>query len=181
MEARLFLRANHLGVGVYACRLFRAGERILTFRGVEVSGPDAEQSAHTLQISASGYLDVSPPGRYINHSCEPNAGISAGNALVALRPVTDGEEITFDYSTCMMAGNRWVMPCDCRASRCRGTIEDFDCLPFELQNHYFKLGMVSDYVAACVGRRSPHERIHRLLAAQALRPVRFPQLKRAPK
>lgn len=179
MESRLCLQANHLGVGVYARRLFPVGERILTFRGVEVSGAEAEQSAHTLQISGNGYLDVSPPGRYVNHSCEPNAGISSGNDLIAMRDISPGEEITFDYSTCMMAENRWVMPCECQAMHCRGTIEDFDCLPFDLQNHYFKLGMVSDYVAACLGRQTHHQRLHRLLAAQAIRTVAFPRVAKA--
>lgn len=174
MEPRLFLQANHLGVGVYARKSFEIGEEILVFHGMEVFGKDAAASPHTLQISSYGYLDVDPPGRYVNHSCLPNAGITAGNTLIAITPLHAGMEITFDYSTTMMAENTWLMECACGAKNCRGLIEDFDRLPFNLQNHYFKLGVVSDFVAERLGRQTRHQRLHRMLVNQALRSLPFP-------
>jgi SET domain-containing protein len=40
--------------------------------------------------------EITGPLRFLNHSCRPNAGLS-GFELVALRPITAGEEILIDY------------------------------------------------------------------------------------
>ena len=42
---------------------------------------------------------VRHPVNFINHSCEPNAGYDGGDAIVALRRISAGEEIRMDYGT----------------------------------------------------------------------------------
>ena len=39
-------------------------------------------------------------GDMLNHSCEPNCGLSGSALLVAMRDIAVGEEITFDYAMC---------------------------------------------------------------------------------
>jgi hypothetical protein len=35
---------------------------------------------------------------FINHSCEPNVGLSGNTALVAMRDIGPGEELTTDFA-----------------------------------------------------------------------------------
>ncbi|WP_345325886.1 SET domain-containing protein [Candidatus Villigracilis proximus] len=37
-------------------------------------------------------------GDYVNHSCNPNAGLSGQIGLVAMRDIEIGEEVCFDYA-----------------------------------------------------------------------------------
>jgi hypothetical protein len=63
------------------------------------------------------------PDAYLNHSCAPNAEIRFLRPkihLVALRNISAGEEITFDYATLYDAP--WSMKCQCGEAACRGTI-----------------------------------------------------------
>jgi hypothetical protein len=98
-------------------------------------GPD-------LYIGESGQADD-----FVNHSCEPNAGMLIKGAevrLIAIREITAGEQITFDYSTTMDEDD-FEFDCMCGSSRCRGRIGDFKQLPAELRNGYSRLGIVPKY------------------------------------
>jgi hypothetical protein len=62
---------------------------------------------------------------YVNHSCEPNAGIWDIGICYRDRPhlrakrfIRAGEEITVDYNLTEAGGNK--VPCNCRSERCRG-------------------------------------------------------------
>ena len=58
----------------------------------------------------------------INHSCDPNlyTKIFKGHILyMSKRNIRKGEELTVDY---MFSKNIGRVPCSCRASNCRGTI-----------------------------------------------------------
>ena len=84
------------------------------------------------------------PGDQINHSCEPNCGISAGVLVVALRPVVAGEELTYDYA--MTDGCDYdEFDCTCGTPRCRGRITGNDWMLPELQVAY--RGSFSPYLA----------------------------------
>ena len=121
-----------VGRGVFLRRDVRAGARILEFRGTEIDFDATlrmgDLECYAFQIGKDLYLDLDPPGRFVNHSCEPNAVIRDGVYLVVLRDMSAGEEVRFDYSTCMSDGH-WTMECCCGASSCRGRIGDFRWLP----------------------------------------------------
>jgi hypothetical protein len=64
---------------------------------------------------------------WINHSCEPNAGISGQTVLVAMRRISPGEEICFDYA--MTEDHSPVyeeFDCYCNTSSCRRRITGQD-------------------------------------------------------
>jgi SET domain-containing protein len=71
----------------------------------------------------------------LNHSCEPNLGWSSDTALVAVREIGLGEELTIDYATCV-ADPAFVMMCHCETYRCRQVIEGTDWQIPQLQKRY---------------------------------------------
>lgn len=74
-------------------------------------------------------------GFYRNHSCNPNAGFRGALHLVALRAIAAGEQITFDYATCM-TDNFGDMSCSCGSHNCRGYVSGDDWKIPELQQRY---------------------------------------------
>jgi len=137
-----------VGRGLFASRSISEGEVILRFDGpilslaeVRAKGPRA---ANALQIGVDRYLDLSEPGRLVNHSCAPNAGVRDDEMLVAIRAIADGEEIRFDYSTTI--GDFWSMSCHCNAPACRGVVASFASLPADVRSRYARLGIVQRFL-----------------------------------
>ena len=145
-----------LGKGVHALKPFRVGETILTFEGPELSHYEVlgmgEAQAYTVQIGPDRYIDTQYPGRFTNHSCDPNSGLWQDRYLVAIRPIAAGEQIQFDYST-TMSEDHWTMQCRCGSPKCRGQIRDFHFLPVPLQAHYLRLGVVQQFIVGECQRR----------------------------
>jgi hypothetical protein len=145
------LGETNVGRGVFLCRDVRAGERILEFRGVPMDFEDTlrmgDLECYAFQIGKDEYLDLEPPGRFVNHSCEPNAGIRDGVYLVALKDMRAGEEVRFDYSTCMSEGH-WTMECSCGAPSCRGLIRDFRWLPVARKAELVQVDAVPAFIVA---------------------------------
>ncbi len=146
------------GRGLLAVRPCQPGQRLLTFTGPILNHAEVlalgDDQAYTLQIGPDEYLDTMPPGRYTNHSCDPNAGIAHDRVLIALRPIAAGEEIQFDYST-TMSEDYWTMECHCGRPGCRRVILDFHHLPVITQNRYLQLGIVQRFIVDQVRRRCP--------------------------
>jgi hypothetical protein len=145
------LGETDVGRGVFLCRAVRAGERILKFRGTPMNFADTlemgDLECYAFQIDKDEYLDLEPPGRFVNHSCEPNSGIRDGVYLVALRDMAAGEEVRFDYSTCMSEGH-WKMECSCGTPSCRGVIGDFRWLPPQRKAALVQMDIVPGFIVA---------------------------------
>jgi len=99
------------------------------------------------------------PRNFVNHSCEPNAGLSIidlpdgirNSRLVAIRPIKKGEEITIDYGITQF--EEWETEgCNCGSPNCRGHITNFQKLPKENQEEYIKLGIVPQWALEFMGR-----------------------------
>jgi hypothetical protein len=150
-----------LGRGVFAAQYFQPGQPILTFGGPALAPPELNalgtDRAYALQIGTGEFLHLVPPGRYLNHSCDPNAGIADDRVLIALREIVPGEEIRFDYSTAMRE-DHWTMECRCGEYLCRRVVLDFHHLPPITQNRYLQLGIVQRFIVDEVRRRSPRRR-----------------------
>ncbi|MBI2814556.1 MAG: SET domain-containing protein-lysine N-methyltransferase [Opitutae bacterium] len=150
LRSSVYVGECALGQGLFAGRDFGAGEEILQLTGPLISLAETismgEQEANPLQIGIGKYIDMEEPGVFLNHSCEPNAGIVKSRTLIALSSIEAGEEIRYDYST-TMDENRWTMVCLCGAKGCRGLVQDFRLLPFELQSSYLRRGVVQEFIA----------------------------------
>ncbi len=115
----------------------------------EILKKDESTRNNSIQIDKNTYLkDVDETIRFINHSCDPNGWIKItknGVFLVALRDITEGEELTFDYSITMDEDN-WEMNCNCQSIKCRKRIQDFKYLSETIQQEYIKKRIVPKYV-----------------------------------
>lgn len=132
------------GLGVFAVRSFRAGDRIRKVNVVREVTPETpireelgERTDHCNYPDGKVVL-YGPPDRHINHSCAPNAFEvfeEDGTYLVARRDIAVGTEITCDYNINIVNGTAW--PCRCGARRCRGeVVGDFFRLPKQRQREY---------------------------------------------
>ena len=135
------------GLGVFAVRSFRAGDRIRKVNVVREVTPEApiredlgERADHCNYPDGKVVL-YGPPDRHLNHSCDPNTHEvfeNGGTYLVARRDIAAGTEITCDYNINIADGTAW--PCWCGALRCRGeVVGDFFRLPKERQREYRSL------------------------------------------
>jgi SET domain-containing protein len=132
------------GLGIFALRAFRAGERICTVNVVREITPEApiredlgERIDHCAYPDGKVVL-IAFPERHVNHSCDPDAyEYFEGDAsyLVARRDVARDEEITLDYNINIANGTAW--PCHCGDSRCSGQVAgDFFLLSEERRREY---------------------------------------------
>ena len=118
---------------VVATRPVRVGGTVLILDGEEMHRP----SRHSIQLDERTHIEVTGdlpleelmlahPWRFTNHSCDPNTRL-VGRALVALRPVRAGDEITYNYNT-----SEWELAepfeCRCGSPDCERQIRGFKYL-----------------------------------------------------
>ncbi len=147
------------GHSVYARAPIERGETLVAWGGEVVNGaqlrllpPDVRHRL-CLQIEEDLFLLTTRegPADWINHSCEPNAGLRGQIVLVALRDIEPGEEICFDYATCD-SHDYCEFDCACGAEACRGRITAGDWELPELQERY--RGFFSPYLERLIAERS---------------------------
>jgi hypothetical protein len=132
-------------------KAFQTGDVLARFQAkVELDEP----SWLTVQVSEGLHIVLDPDilGA-LNHSCDPNVFLDVeGMRLVALRPIPEGDELTFFYPS-----TEWAMAepfeCGCGAAGCIGRIGGARETP---------LSMLARY------RLSPH--IVRLIGASMIPP-----------
>jgi len=151
---KLILQQAATGRGVFAGEEIRAGEEILTFAGRRMTRREipplrGQEEDYYLQVDDDVF--IGPSGEmddYVNHSCDPNGGVVFADdsvKLIAIRDITPGEEICFDYST-TTHNPVVVMVCSCGSTMCRGTVDSFVLLPAEVQARYMGLGVVPEFI-----------------------------------
>jgi hypothetical protein len=142
------VRECDTGRGVFATAAIAAGSLIMEYTGPLLCYAQTTPQTLALQIGPDLYLGGSGQADdFVNHCCEPNAGIRIRGAaveLIALRAIKIGEQITFDYSTTMDEDD-FEFTCRCGSRQCRGRIRDFKHLPAELRRHYADRGIVPEY------------------------------------
>jgi hypothetical protein len=121
------------GRAVYARDTIEPGELIAVWSGRIVTAEQLDElppaiRRHTVQVEEGRYLaslspDESPD--FINHSCEPNAGLDGQVGIVAMHCIRPGEEVTIDYAMC--DGSPYdEFECGCGATSCRGRVTGED-------------------------------------------------------
>jgi len=135
-------RSRIAGKGVFAKRKIPKGTRIVEYLGmrvpvskflVEISEGKAP-SIYAFRLNDSMIIDGAVGGndaRFINHSCEPNceAYVFDDRAYIyALRDITRGEELTFDYQlqrtirSRVSREDKELYRCLCGSANCRGSM-----------------------------------------------------------
>jgi len=116
---------THREYGVYAIAPIQKDEMLAMWGGEVVTREMFETLPERLrrlsiQVEETLFLVAlnEGPSDYVNHSCDPNGGLSGQIELVALRDIAVGEEITFDYA--MSDGSDYdEFKCECGAADCR--------------------------------------------------------------
>lgn len=157
------------GSGCFATKAIHKGDMIRTLVGEAVSGFELDKRITSgelilgmdLQIKDDSFLLLDSPDIYFNHSCEPNAGIRGENELFAIKDISEGEEITFDYSTTiginrepswLFDNDDWTMQCNCDGEACRGMIGPASSIPEASLRAYFEAGALPNFIRNQLGR-----------------------------
>lgn len=151
------------GEGVFAIAPIRAGATVAAFGGRamhrdDFARLDVHSRTHSIQIDEDVFLVSRPqldPADYVNHSCEPNAGILGSVLVVAMRDIEPGEEICFDYAMCD-ADDYDEFVCECGTPSCRGLVTGADWMRPELQIRY--AGFFSAYIERRMTTSAPDDR-----------------------
>ena len=126
----------------------------------------------TLQVDEDAFLisTTEGPADWVNHSCEPNAGLRGQVTLVAMRTIERGEEICFDYS--MADGCDYdEFVCHCGSASCRGRFSGEDWKRPELLERYagYRSPDLERRIETLLRRRSSAG-LRKTAARQAARP-----------
>lgn len=148
-NATFYIDQCNLGWGIFAKRHIARGETIFVFGGWIIDFAETKRrglwECMPIQIDDNRYIDTLPPGIFVNHSCDPNAGIANDRDLIALRDIEDRSEIRFDYST-TMEENSFTMKCLCGSPTCRQIVADFSTLPRGVQEYYLSEKIVMSFI-----------------------------------
>ena len=133
------------GTGVFATRFIPRGTEVIHCGGRRLPTAAVSDDMRSMQVHVDRYL-VEDPRRpriddYINHGCSPNLAFWRGSlTLYALRNIVKGEEIRFDYSTCMNETDWWLR-CRCGARNCRRVVTGFSSLSLSDQRRLRPLAL----------------------------------------
>jgi uncharacterized protein len=150
-KCQVLVTPDRGGHTVVATEAITKGELIVVWSGTLVTGEELSEmpatvKRYSLQVEENQYLvslsDCEPPD-YVNHCCEPNSGLSGQIALVAMREIGPGEEITYDYA--MSDGSPYdEFACSCGSPRCRRQVSGQDWRRPDLWRRY--AGYFSPYL-----------------------------------
>lgn len=128
--------------GLFAVRDIPAGEIVVVFGGQamtldEIRALPDDRRRFALQVEDGVFLysTYDGPGDWVNHSCDPNAGFVGQVALVAMRDISNGEEVCFDYAMSDMEDYDQFQ-CQCGAVECRGKVSSKDWMLPQLHAKY---------------------------------------------
>jgi SET domain-containing protein len=118
------------GLGLFAIRPIKKGEKIAEYKGPRVDAEEAGRlerrgNRYLYEINPRVTIDGTPRNnlaRYANHSCNPNAEsyTYGGRVFIrALRNIRPDEEITYDYGTDYLKFVIGRSRCQCRLCRRR--------------------------------------------------------------
>jgi len=152
-------KSNKFGRGLFAIADISKGEVIAEFDGeiytaklasLLPNNPPLFVRDHAVQFSDTKWR-YSKFGVLFNHSCDPNCGINGiGESfrIISMRPISKGEELTFDYE--MTEDSDWRINCLCETPICRKIIGAYRNMPIEVRKKY--KGYIAEYLVKKYGK-----------------------------
>lgn len=121
------------GMGVTAGENIKKGETIQHIKGEArfltiKSKEDSLSYPNWIGVGKDKWIDPDYPNQFLNHSCNPNAGIRGKVTMVALKDIKEGEEIAIDYAI-IEGDDLWEMKCSCGSVNCRKIVKSIRYLP----------------------------------------------------
>lgn len=157
------------GWGMFAVASIAEGELVATKGGAvlhldEWATIEPEVGAAEIQISDEfvigprDHTERQSAMLFLNHSCSPNLGVLGQISFVAMREISAGEELTYDWA--MTDNLDYTMECTCRSPQCRGKLSGKDWMRTELQERY--AGHFSAYLLAKIRQQLNRQRVTRI-------------------
>lgn len=122
----LKVKRSSAGLGLFATRPYKKGERVIEYFGREISKAEeySSRSKYLFEVNSRKTIDGATRenfARYINHSCKPNCepNIVRGKIYIdTIKAVKVGEELCYDYGEEYVAEH--IAPFGCRCGKCSG-------------------------------------------------------------
>lgn len=162
LSPKVKIRQGKIGKGLFAVEKIGKGELIADFasgRGRLMPAEEADRlykagNDYMLQVDDNLFFAAADKNEledadFINHSCNPNCGIKETLKIVAMRDISEGEEMTFDYA--MSESSSYTLKCMCGSHNCRKLISGEDWKREDLQKRYS--GFFSDYLQRRIDRQ----------------------------
>jgi SET domain-containing protein len=115
----LEVKKSYAGLGLFALRPFKKGERIIEYFGPLFHSNEEISNKYLFEVSKDVYIDGSSrhnTARYINHSCAPNCEVRGRSRLwiYAIKNIKPGDELSYDY------GEEYIKDFikDCKCPKC---------------------------------------------------------------
>jgi SET domain-containing protein len=134
VKVRVWVHKSRIaGLGLFAAQAISKGTRILPYIGEKIAKAEsarrlAQGNVYIFTFNDRYDIDgtsLRNTARYSNHSCEPNCEIAKTTRTIwiaALRDITDGEELTYNYGYAYHPADYKDFPCRCGANTCCGYI-----------------------------------------------------------
>ena len=134
MRVRVWVHKSRIaGLGLFAAQEIKPGTRILPYIGEKITKAEstrriAQGNAYIFTFNDRYDIDgkiLRNTARFINHACEPNCEVEQTKRtlwIVALRKISDGEELTYNYGYEYDPDSYQDCPCRCGAAQCCGYI-----------------------------------------------------------
>jgi SET domain-containing protein len=134
VKVRVWVHTSRIaGLGLFAAQEIKKGTRIIQYIGERIDKDEgtkrlAQGNAYIFTFNDRYDIDgkeLRNTARYSNHSCDPNCDIALTTRtiwLVALRDITDWEELTYNYGYDFDPATYRDFPCHCGAKNCCGYI-----------------------------------------------------------
>ena len=128
IEKRKFaVKRTSIGLGLFTLEPIPAGKRIIEYKGRIITREEAEQlgGKYLFEINENYYIDGrdrSNLGRYLNHSCRPNANVYVSGKRIwvwSKRAIRAGEEITFNYGKVFVKEYLASLGLTCKCVKCK--------------------------------------------------------------
>ena len=133
------------GAGVITKKPFKVREVVM--RGA-IDKILSVNTAHASQIGENALVIPIGLMAFVNHCCNPNCGIQVNETgahdYVAMRDISIGEEITFDYAMQNYCIAHFPSQCMCGAEGCRGEIGGWQNLAQDKKQQY--QGFIAPYL-----------------------------------
>jgi hypothetical protein len=136
-KARIILTSDR-GRGLVATTAVAKGKPVIHLRGSLKEAGKVTDFNRCIQLSENLFYEAEPesPDNFINHHCEPNCYLDFEHlCFKALRDISKGEELSFNYFTTEydLKKQRQSFVCKCGSPNCKGRITGFKYLPLEEQ------------------------------------------------
>jgi len=101
----IVVKRSSAGLGLFATRAFKKGERVIEYFGRTLSKAEeyTSKSKYLFEVHSRKTIDGTTRenvARYINHSCKPNCEPNIVRSRVwidAIKGIKAGEELSYDY------------------------------------------------------------------------------------